>query len=424
MTALCLSFRIALRYALSNKAHKFAAFVALMAACGTAIGVCALITVSSVMGGLQDRLKDAVLDTTAHVIVNIAPDRPEDLAFVASLPQVQAYIPYTEGQVLLQSGKGMTLATLQGYNSSELKVTLKNRRSLIPGDAAAAELPQEQQPLTAAGRAFAAQARLHDSPQPGTFAVLIPESFMLREGVMPGDEVRLISTSNARYTPVGLTPSQRLFEVQAAVPLPSPGNAINLIAAREDTQRLLREHGNYVRLFLQDPFDIEAVAAQLTGRNLSFTDWRAKQGEFFKAVAMEKVSMSVMLCLIILVAAFNILSALTMTVNARIHEIAVLKTLGCTEGMIVRIFMLQGLIIAGAGTCAGIAAGIPFALNAQSILGALGIRIVASGTLPVSVSWLQVAVIAVSCLLLAMLCTLYPAIKAGRCPPAQNLVAL
>lgn len=387
-----LSLSIALRYALTRKAHRFAFFVALLSALGIAVGVCALITVLSVMQGLQERLKDAVLDTTAQVVVQISDE--EDLSKLAALPGVTALMPYLEGRVLLQTPDGLKLALLQGYDAAALQ-------------------------LTAAGAEF--KTALPLPPEAGSYAVWVPPGFLLENGLRPGDKIRLISTQNARYTPLGLTPSQRMFSIAGSADLTwRSASDLTLIGSLDDVRRLLRQKQQYVRLFLSDPFLIESTAEALTREGFAFSDWRSSQGDFFRAVALEKLSMSVMLCLIILVASFNILAALTMLVSARLREIAVLKSLGCTSRQILSIFMLQGLLCAAAGITAGTALGIPLTLNVQGVLSLLGINIV-SGDLPVVISLPAIGLIALCCLALAALCSLYPALRAARCDPAVHL---
>ncbi len=405
-----LPLSIALRFALSRKAHKFAFFVALLSALGIALGVCALITVSAVMQGLQNRLKDSVLDTTAHVVVQVKDEKT--LPFLLSQPEVKAVLPYLQGEVLLQTEDDLSLAILQGYNPD----------SLIPAPGTA-----PQHPATADrsnSKVAARSLQLLPTPPAGSYSLILPSSFMLEHGLEIGSKVRLISTINARYTPLGLTPTQRVFSVAGNAQLPLPGNhSPTLLTALDDARRLLRESGQYYRLFLSDPFLIEDLADKLTAAGLTFSDWRASQGDFFRAVALEKLSMSVMLCLIILTASFNILSALTMLVSARGREIAVLKTLGADNSFILKVFMLQGLFCATAGIVLGIVTGLPLAFNAQQVLEFLGITIM-RGTLPIVVSVQHIALIAGGCLALAALCTLYPARKAAACDPALHLSTL
>ncbi len=399
MLAFPLTLSIALRYAFARQAHKFAFFVAILAALGIAIGVGALITVSAVMQGLQDRLKSAVLSTTPHVVVTLKDDAT--LPWLLQQPEVIAALPFMQGSVLLQTAHGLQLAQLQGY-------ALEGLRLNQAADSAAA----------------AAIAALPTPPEARSYGLIAPQNFLISNNLTQGSKVRLIATQNARYTPLGLTPSQRWFTVEQAAPLPLPaGSEITLIAALQDVQRLLRSSEPQVRLFLQDPFLISPLSAKLEQAGLTFSDWRASQGDFFKAVALEKLSMSLMLCLIILTAAFNILSALTMLVSARLREIAVLKTLGLNRLQILAIFMLQGIICAGFGVLLGIICGVPLALNAQSVLALFNITIT-QGTLPIVVNAGSIVGIALSCLILAALCTLYPALKAASCDPARHLASL
>ena len=393
-----LTCSIALRYAFSRQAHKFAFFVAILAALGIAIGVSALITVSAVMQGLQDRLKSAILATTPHVVVTLKQE--SDLKTLLELPQVSAALPFVQGEVLLQSPQGLQLATLQGYELDKL------------------------QPSATSPTLTVKDLGLLTPPTAQSYALLVPQNFMLQHSLVPGMKIRLIATQNARYTPLGLTPTQRLFTIERPVALPLPaGTPVTLIGAYDDVRRLLRTNTLSVRLFLHDPFLIEDLSPRLQAMGFTFSDWRATQGDFFKAVALEKLSMSVMLCLIIVTAAFNILSALTMLVSARLHEIAVLKTLGLTRGKILTIFMCQGLICAACGVILGIILGLPLALNAQSLLTLFNISII-QGTLPVTLNVGQIVVIALSCLALAALCTLYPALKAAACDPSRHLASL
>ena len=118
-------------------------------------------------------------------------------------------------------------------------------------------------------------------------------------------------------------------------------------------------------------------------------------------------------------AAFNILSSLSMSVSSRIHDIAVLKTLGMRSSSILYSFMLQGLILGGAGALIGIALGIILSLNSNALLILLGVP--AGNSLPVSPDPIRIFVIAISAVLLSLICTIYPAIKAASADPASNL---
>lgn len=127
-----------------------------------------------------------------------------------------------------------------------------------------------------------------------------------------------------------------------------------------------------------------------------------------------------MLCLIVLVAAFNILSSLTMVVSSRASEIAILKTLGMNNVNLLTVFLLVGMSASLIGSLFGLIMGIPLALNAQSILNALGISIM-QGQLPVNIDIDNVLAIVIICLLVSLLCTLYPAYYASKSDPTKHL---
>lgn len=235
------------------------------------------------------------------------------------------------------------------------------------------------------------------------------------------NKVRLISTKNARYTPFGLTPVQRNFKVTDVIESMDKSNAPIVIGNYEDVRKFFRVNyeDNYYRLFLCDPFRIQEVASYLDG-TYEYTDWRSRYGDFFKAVSLEKISMTIMLCLIVLVAAFNILSSLTMVVSSRASEIAILKTLGMSNGNLLSVFLLVGMSASIVGSLLGLIMGIPLALNAQSILNALGVSIM-QGQLPVNIDVNNVLAIVIICLVVSLLCTLYPAYYASKSDPTKHL---
>ena len=388
-----LTLTLAWRCTFAGHQHRFASLVALLSVLGIAIGVAALLTVSTVMQGLHDRLKRQILSQLPHLIVN-APKA--QIPALLTLPHVIAAVPYVEGQVLFQSVDEVVLATLEGYDTAE--VSLKAGRSMPPA--------------------------IEQGPRSGSWEVSADAGIYLHHGLRMGDRVKLLSTRHARYTALGLTPSQRtvtLTELRSRI---QSAPAFYLRASFEDARRLLRAGDDElkVRLWLDEPFKIAETTAVLKAQGLSFTDWQASRGDFFRAVAMEKLTMSVMLCLIIVVAAFNILSALSMMVCTRLKEIAILKTLGLSPGRILRVFLTMGMGCGVAGTLLGLALGIPLALNAGFILRFLGAGSLAPGDLPATLDPVWLSALTLGCLLLSLLCTLYPAYRAAATEPVRNLV--
>lgn len=437
-------FFIAVRYTRGTKKQRFASFVATLATLGIAIGVCALIVVSSIMQGLQERLKENILSDCAHLVVKA---QVQDIPYLLSLNNVNALVPFVQGESMMQFGSEIAMVTLQATDNnslylskdyaqklgiSEQDVANFEQRGVHSGD----ELKSTDEPLTyttgekviriplmefdSLGYAYGSLFNF----EPGSYHLAVNYMQVSQMGIELSydSKVRLISTQNARYTPFGITPVARNFEVSALINSLDKSPAPTVVGNYEDVSRFLRlgkgEH--YYRLYLSDPFLIEETLSTLD-KKFAYTDWRSRYGDFFKAVGLEKISMSLMLCLIVVVAAFNILSSLTMMVSSRVSEIAILKTIGMPSSSILAIFGLLGMSSGIIGSLVGVIAGIPLAYNAQAILSTIGISIV-QGELPVVVNPMNIIVICVLSLGVSLLCTFYPSYVAAKADPASNLV--
>lgn len=437
-------FFIAVRYTRGTKKQRFASFVATLATLGIAIGVCALIVVSSIMQGLQERLKENILSDCAHLVVKA---QVQDIPYLLSLNNVNALVPFVQGESMMQFGSEIAMVTLQATDNnslylskdyaqklgiSEQDVANFEQRGVHSGD----ELESTDEPLTytngdkvikiplmefdSLGYAYGSLFNF----EPGSYHLAVNYMQVSQMGIELSydSKVRLISTQNARYTPFGITPVARNFEVSALINSLDKSPAPTVVGNYEDVSRFLRlgkgEH--YYRLYLSDPFLIEETLSTLD-KKFAYTDWRSRYGDFFKAVGLEKISMSLMLCLIVVVAAFNILSSLTMMVSSRVSEIAILKTIGMPSSSILAIFGLLGMSSGIIGSLVGVIAGIPLAYNAQAILSTIGISIV-QGELPVVVNPMNIVVICVLSLGVSLLCTFYPSYVAAKADPASNLV--
>ena len=437
-------FFIAVRYTRGTKKQRFASFVATLATLGIAIGVCALIVVSSIMQGLQERLKENILSDCAHLVVKA---QVQDIPYLLSLNNVNALVPFVQGESMMQFGSEIAMVTLQATDNnslylskdyaqklgiSEQDVANFEQRGVHSGD----ELKSTDEPLTyttgekviriplmefdSLGYAYGSLFNF----EPGSYHLAVNYMQVSQMGIELSydSKVRLISTQNARYTPFGITPVARNFEVSALINSLDKSPAPTVVGNYEDVSRFLRlgKGEQYYRLYLSDPFLIEETLSTLD-KKFAYTDWRSRYGDFFKAVGLEKISMSLMLCLIVVVAAFNILSSLTMMVSSRVSEIAILKTIGMPSSSILAIFGLLGMSSGIIGSLVGVIAGIPLAYNAQAILSTIGISIV-QGELPVVVNPMNIVVICVLSLGVSLLCTFYPSYVAAKADPASNLV--
>ena len=418
---------IALRYIRGSKKQRFATFVAALATLGIAIGVCALVVVSSIMQGLQERLKESILGDCPHVVVRA---NSSDIPYLLNIRGVNALVPFIEGEAMLQHGSNISMVTLQGERTDSLYIShgyageigLSSRRAASSHDDIDHLQYRIKMPETdRAGYHYGSQYEF----VPGRYQLAVNYSTVLELNLdlVDNSKVRLISTRNARYTPFGLTPVQRNFSVVDIINSLDKSQSPIVIGHYDDVRKFFRVKGeeNYYRLFLRDPFMVESVTAQLDGK-YQYTDWRSRYGDFFKAVGLERISMSIMLCLIVLVAAFNILSSLTMVVSSRVSEIAILKTLGMSNGRLLAVFLLVGMSASIVGSIAGLALGIPLALNAQDMLNVIGISIM-SERLPVYIDAGNISIIVALCLGVSLLCTIYPAMYASRSDPARALTS-
>lgn len=419
---------IAWRYIKGSKKQRFASFVAILATLGIAIGVCALIVVSSIMQGLQDRLKANILSDCAHVVVRA---QESDIPNLLNMPHVKALVPFVQGEAMMQSGADIIMVTLQATEDSSLYMWPATAQEqgfkvgaggcAVPDSSSAVPYCRVHTPYRGSSHYnFGSKIKLTQ----GNYNLAMNYPLMRQLGLdkLTNNKVRLISTQNARYTPLGLTPVQRNFTIAQIVNVIDRSASPLVMGNYQDARAFFRlqPDESYYRLYLSDPFLIEDVAHALEGR-FAFTDWRERYGDFFKAVGLEKITMSVMLCLIVVVAAFNILSSLTMVVSSRVGEIAILKTIGMSNGSLLTIFLWVGMSASILGSLLGVVLGIPLALNAQEILSGIGISIV-QGELPIEIVTTNIILIVLLCLVVSLLCTFYPAYYASKADPVSNLV--
>jgi lipoprotein-releasing system permease protein len=230
---------------------------------------------------------------------------------------------------------------------------------------------------------------------------------------------------------MGPVPSQRKFTVAGVFEMGSQVDSSVAYVHYNDARKLMRQDSNTInelRVYLNDPFSAPALAPKVVAGfakqniDIKTRDWRQDFGHLFAAVKMEKNMMSLMLSLIVAVAAFNIVSALVMMVVDKTTDVAVLKTQGLTTTSVMNIFIVQGSLNAMLGLMLGAIAGIALTLNLNEILTTLGISILGVGqTLPVELSLAQLSFIILGTLLITLIATLYPALSAARVQPATAL---
>ncbi len=411
-----ISLFIGLRYSRSRSHTGFVSFITFFSIVGILLGVASLITVVSVMNGLEGELKKRILGIVPHAIVstdykNVRLDNRENWselrATLLEQPHVLQVTPFLESEALIQSQTSLQGVLMQGIVPALEGDNIINTH-MVAGSLLS--LSQHKYSLVL-GRSLA---------------------YKLRVGL--GDEVRLILPNNSVFTPMGRIPVQRFFRITGIFDVGSQVDSAMVYVHRRDGAKLLRRKGDGIdnlRLYLDDAFNAENVVSVLKQQQslknsavpIEFITWNESQGVFFAAVSMEKNMMWLMLSLIVAVAAFNIVSALVMVVTDKQGEIGILQTLGLTRLGIVKVFITQGMVNGLWGVFFGTVIGVLLTFNLNALLSILGVNLLGAGAqaLPIHIELTDVTTIIVSALAMSFLATLYPAYRASKTLPAEVL---
>lgn len=392
------SFFIGLRYMRGRAVDKFGRFVSWLSALGIMLGVAALITVTSVMNGFERSLQDSILAYIPQAIITTPngqlPKQDSTAQTLLKREGVINVVPLVEGDVVLQSKDNISVGIMLGVEKAQ------------------------DEPLTQYIR-YGNFSML----KAGEYGVILGNNLAKQLKAKEGDKIRLIVPSVSQLTPMGRVPSQRLFTVKGIFQSGGDADVSQVLVNQQDAARLMRyQPGNITgwRLFFSSPLNIEKYSAQSLPEGLSWKDWRERKGEFFQAVKMEKNMMGLLLSLIIAVAAFNIITSLSLLVMEKQGEVAILQTMGLKRTQIMSIFMLQG---AGAGIIGAIAGGLLGALLSSQlniIMPAVGL-IPHGVELPATLEWGRVFIIGFAAIAISLLSTLYPSWRAATIQPAEAL---
>lgn len=401
---------MAFRYLRARKAEGFVSVIAGFSFLGILLGVATLIIVMSVMNGFRQELIGRILGLNGHV--NIYASGPlaeyESLAErVSKVSGVQTVIPQIESQVLMNVNNTASGALVRGISQEDFRTKPILNNSIERGSVA-----DFQGTNIAVGKAMAERLR-----------------------ILPGDEIVLISPK-ARTTPFGTMPTQRRYTVAVIfdVGMYEYNNGF-IFMPLEAAQTFFRLDGAVTELevFLEDPNRIDETRASIERAIEGFArlhDWRDSNKSFFNALQVERNVMFLILTLIILVAAFNIISSMIMLVKDKGRDIAIMRTFGASRASMLKIFMLTGASIGFLGTFVGAAAGIAFSMNIEAIRqwleGLTGTELFADeiyflSQLPAEVDWTEVTTVVAMAFTLSILATLYPAFRAARLDPVEAL---
>jgi len=389
---------IALRYSQSGRKQSFVAFINLFSIIGITLGIASLIIVLSVMNGLEGQLKKRILGILPQIVVNSS-EKPEIPPYLQD--NVQAMVAYAEQEVIVQSRNKVAGLFLQGTD-----IDATANYSIIAQN-------------TVAGA--------YDSITSGSFNVGISRILAAQLEVDIGQQLRLISTTASVHSLLGRIPSQRLVTVSHIFSINSEMDDKTMVIHIDDLARLSRATTPSVqqtRLYLFDAFDYSPLAEFFASKNYQIETWRERQGPLFDAVKMEKNMMSLMLLLVIAVAAFNVVSALVMVVSEKKSDIAILQTQGMVPSDIMKIFLLNGVFNGLKGVFAGICLGLLSCWLLNGLLSLLGSNLAFGENgegLPIDIQVRQLFVIGASSMVVCLLASWYPAFKAQSITPANSL---
>ncbi|MFQ5655973.1 MAG: lipoprotein-releasing ABC transporter permease subunit [Candidatus Methylomirabilales bacterium] len=406
---------IGLRYLKSKRRQTFLSLVTLISSGGVALGVMALIVVLSVMSGFERELRDKILGTNAHVVVlrfgekGVA-DVEQLLPRVAEVPHVIGAAPFTLHQAMLTSRHGVMGAVVRGID------------------------PQRERQVTDLARNMRA-GRL-DSLRQNAEGIILGKSLAAGLGVSVGDPVNVVSPVGGGVTPLGMVPRVKQLTVvglfEAGMYEYDAGLAYVSIPVAQAFFRMGKAVTG-VEIKIDDIYKASQVSRQVQDR-LGFPfytrTWMEMNRNLFSALKLEKTVMFVILVMIVLVAAFGIVSTLTMVVMEKTREIAILKSMGATAAGVMKIFMIEGIVIGTAGTLLGLLGGLIVTTNLDPIvrfierlfgINAFPANVYFLDKLPHQINVPDVVAVAVISLVISFLATLYPSWRASRLNPVEAL---
>jgi lipoprotein-releasing system permease protein len=405
---------VAGRYLRARRGERFVSVIAIFSLVGIALGVATLIIVMSVMGGFKMDLLSRILGFNGHLGVYGAGGQLTNYDDVATrirkIPDVVSVIPVVDGQVLLSGGKGQSSG---GFVRGIRPADLKSLRA-VSDHVLAGSLDQFQ----------------------GDDAIAVGVGLARRFALGIGSELTLISPQGAA-TAFGTVPRVRAYKVAAIFQVgENEYDSAYVFLPLETAQVYFQkpDAATQLEVMLSDPERVSAVHRAifdaLKDVPVQIVDWTQSNNSFFAAVQVEQNVMFLILTLIILVAAFNVISSLIMMVKDKTRDIAVLRTLGAGRGAVMRIFLMCGASVGITGTLLGLLLGVAFCWNIETIqhwveaitgTSVFNPEVYYLTHLPARLDWHEVLQVIVMSLALSLLATLYPSWRAARTDPVEAL---
>ncbi len=403
---------MALRYLRARRQEGFISVIATFSFLGIGLGVATLIIVMSVMNGFRAELLDRILGLNGHYEVR-APaeeslvDYDGVVARLADIPEVVRVTPIVEGQVMA-SGEAASGALVRGISPNQLAALDVISTGIVEGS------------LENFG---------NDN------SIVLGYRLARTLGVSAGDKVKLISAQGTP-TAFGTVPRVKTFDVAGLFDTGmyeyDSGYIYMSLKAAQNYFRL-GDGVTALEIFATDPDEALAIRSEVINAvniRAFIYDWQQSRASFFNALEVERNVMFLILTLIILVAAFNIISSLIMLVKDKGRDIAILRTMGATRGMIMRVFFIAGASVGVVGTLFGFLLGLGFCMNIDKIKGMIeGItgaelfsaEIYFLSNLPAKIDVAEVTTVVIMALVISLLATIYPSWRAARLDPVEAL---
>lgn len=398
---------VSLRYLAAKRKQTFISLITLISIAGVAVGVMALIVVLAVMSGFEEDLKGKILGVTSDVVVTATgplSNWPLVAAEARKVPGVEAVSPFVLTQALLSSNGSATGVAVRGIEPALARKVISLGLNMKEGRLDDLKRGPAKEPAIILGKVLARNV-----------------------GAFVGDTVTLISPFG-QMTPLGRVPRARQFRVVGVFEsgMFDFDSALAYLSLQSAQSFLgLGDQVTGLELKVSDIYQADRIARSVQQR-LGFPffaqDWMSMNRTFFNALKLEKAVMFIILTLIVLVAAFNIVSTLIMIVMEKNKDIGILMAMGATRRSIMKIFVLDGFIIGVVGTLTGLVGGLgACALLSRYQFVKLPPDIYHLSRLPVLVEPLDVALICTAAVVISLAATLYPAWQASRLDPAEAI---
>lgn len=400
------------RYLRAKRKEGFISVITGFAFTGIALGVATLIIVMSVMNGFKAELLNRILGINGHIAIVASAGFPfnnykQAVSTLESIDGIEMALPMIEKQLLVSSARGAEGAMVRGIEKADIL-----KKKVMRDGFAALDIEGFEGDV-----------------------VVLGEKLAQKLGVFVGDEITLISP-NGKVTAFGSVPRIKSYQIIGTFNMGMYEYDANYVfMPLEAAQKYfgLKDSATVIDVSLKDEKQLPKLRAMIE-KSVSLDayvyDWKQTNSAFFNAIDVERNVMFLILTLIILVAAFNIITGLIMLVKDKSRDVAVLRTMGATRGMIMRIFFLDGAFIGLVGTSIGVALGLLFCDNIENIRQFLqnmlgrdlfSAEIYFLSKLPAKVDAVEVSLVVALTLVLSFLATLYPAYRAAKLDPSEAL---